>query len=162
MPGSHDWRNRAASQIARQLPDNTADALAVLDPRAVDRHIWPKTEYERAVELIERGYDKLIVAQIIGRSLKELSSKLHYEQMEENKRQQPSERINELRKRTLSTSRDGPHKNCRTSVRAIQYAPAIVFEERKARQAAEYRDLTSEFFGDPRPGYSQLDRRGRA
>ena len=26
------------------------------------------------------------------------------------------------------------------------------------RQAAEIRDLTSEFFGDPRPGYSQLDR----
>ena len=49
-----------------------------------------------------------------------------------------------------------------TSVRAVDYTPAIVFEERKTRQAAEYRDLTSEFFGDPRPGYSQLDRRGSA
>jgi transposase len=57
--------------------------------------------------------------------------------------------------------------------RAIDHTPAVVFEERKARQAVvfeerkarqavEYRDLTSEFFGDPRPGYSQLDRRGRA
>ena len=46
--------------------------------------------------------------------------------------------------------------------RAIDHRPAVVFEERKARQAVEYRDLTSEFFGDPRPGYSQLDRRGRA
>jgi hypothetical protein len=45
--------------------------------------------------------------------------------------------------------------------RAIDHT-AVVFEERKARQAVEYRDLTSEFFGDPRPGYSQLDRRGRA
>jgi hypothetical protein len=160
MPGSRDWRNRAASQIVQQLPDNTTDALRA--GPTVDRHIWPRAEYERAVQLIERGYDKLIVAQIIGRTLKELSSKLHYEQTEENKRQERGVRINELRKRTLSTSRDGPHKNCRTSVRAIQYAPAIVFEERKARQAAEYRDLTSEFFGDPRPGYSQLDRRGRA
>jgi hypothetical protein len=40
--------------------------------------------------------------------------------------------------------------------RAIDHRPAVVFEERKARQAVEYRDLTSEFFGDPRPGYSQL------
>ena len=32
MPGSQEWRNRAASQITQQLPDNTADALAVLDP----------------------------------------------------------------------------------------------------------------------------------
>ena len=66
MPGSHDWRNRAASQIAQQLPDNTADVLTVLHPRAVDRHIWPKAEYDRALDLINRGYDKLIVA-VCGR-----------------------------------------------------------------------------------------------
>jgi len=155
-------RKRAASQIAHQLPDNTADALAVLDPHAVDRHVWPKTEYERAVELIERGYDKLIVAQIIGRTLKELSNKLHYEQMVESERQQRRERINELRTRALSRTPDAPRKNYRMPARAAEYAPAILFEERKARLAAEYRDLTSEFFGDPRPGYSQLDRRGRA
>ena len=104
MPGSHDWRNRAASQISQQLQDNTADALAVLDARAVDRDIWPKAEYERAVELINRGYDKLIVAQIIDRTVKELNNKLHYEQMEESKRQQRHERINELRKRTLNST----------------------------------------------------------
>jgi hypothetical protein len=162
MPGSQEWRHRAASQISQQLPDDGADLLAVLDPRAVDRHIWPKAEYERAVELINRGYDKLMVAQIIGRTLKELNNKLHCEQMEESKRQQRRERINELRKRALSSTTDGPRKNYRTPARAAEYAPAIVFEERKARQAVEYRDLTSEFFGDPRPGYSQLDRRGRA
>ena len=162
MPGSHDWRNRAASQIAQQLPDNTADALTVLNPRAVDRHIWPKAEYERALDLINRGYDKLIVAQIIGRTLKELNNKLHYEQMVESERQQRRERINELRTRALSSTPGGPRKNYRIPARAAEYAPAIVFEERTARQAAEYRDLTSEFFGDPRPGYSQLDRRGRA
>ena len=162
MPGSHDWRNRAASQIAQQLPDNTADALTVLNPCAVDRHIWPKAEHERALDLINRGYDKLIVAQIIGRTLKELNNKLHYEQMVESERQQRRERINELRTRALGSTPDGPRKNYRTPARAAEYAPAIVFEERTARQAAEYRDLTSEFFGDPRPGYSQLDRRGRA
>jgi hypothetical protein len=134
----------------------------VLDPRAVDRHIWPKAEYKRAVELINRGYDKLIVAQIIDRTLKELNNKLHYEQMEENKRQQRDERLSELRKRAPSSTPDGPRKNYRTPARAVDYTPAIVFAERKARQAVEYRDLTSEFFGDPRPGYSQLDRRGRA
>ena len=68
MPGSHDWRNRAASQIAQPLPDNNADVLTVLNPRAVDRHIWSKGEYERALELINRGY-KRIVAQIIGRTI---------------------------------------------------------------------------------------------
>ena len=68
MPGSQEWRHCAASQISQQLPDDTADTLAVLDRRAVDRHIWPKAEYERAVELINRGYDKLMVAQIIGRT----------------------------------------------------------------------------------------------
>jgi len=161
MPGSQ-WRDRAASQISRQQPDDTADALAVLNLPAVDRHIWPKAEYERAVELINRGYDKLIVAQIIDRTVKELNNKLHYEQMEESERQQRHARINELRKRAPSSTPDGPRKNYRTPARAVDPTPAIVFEERKARQAVEYRDLTSEFFGDPRPGYSQLDRRGRA
>ena len=133
----------------------------MLDPRAVDRHIWPKAEYERAVELINRGYDKLIVAQIIDRTVKELNNKLHYEQMEESKRQQRHER-NELRKRAPSSTPDGPRKNNPVPARAVDHTPVIVLEERKARQAVEYRDLTSEFFGDPRPGYSQLDRRGRA
>jgi hypothetical protein len=160
MPGSHDWHKRAASQIAQQLPDNTADALAVPGPRAIDRHIWPIAEYERALDLINRGYDKLIVAQIIRRTLKELNNKLHYEQMVESERQQRRKRINELRTRALSSTPDRPRKNYRIPARAAEYAPAIVFEERTARQAAEYRDLTSEFFGDPRPGYSQLDRRG--
>ena len=161
MPGSHDWRNRAASQIAQPLPDNTADALTVLNPRAVDRHMWSKAEYERALDLINRGYDKLIVAQIIGRTIKELNNKLHYEQMEDSKRQQRREQINELRKRALNTP-DGPRKNFRVQAQGVELAPARVLEERKARQAAEYRDLTSEFFGDPRPGYSQLDRRDTA
>ena len=100
------------------------------------------------------------MAQIIGRPLKELNNKLHYEQMVESERQQRRERINELRTRALNSTPDGPRKNYRIPARAAEYAPAIVFEERTARQAAEYRDLTSEFFGDPRPGYSQLDRRG--
>ena len=81
--------------------------------------------------------------------------------MEESKRQQRRERINELRKRAPSSPPDGPRKNYHIDTGA-DHTPAIVFEERKARQAVEYRDLTSEFFGDPRPGYSQLDRRGRA
>ena len=162
MPGSHDWRNRAASKIAPQLPDNGADTIDVLDRPPVDQHMWPKAEYARALDLINRGYEKLIVAQIIGRTLKELNNKLHYEQMEESKRQQRREQIDELRKRALSTTPDGPRKKYRIPARAVERAPAIVFEERKARQAADYRDLTSEFFGDPRPGYSQLDRRGRA
>ena len=96
MPGSHDWRNRAASQITQQLPDNTADAFTVLNARAVDRHMWSKGEYERALDLINRGYDKRIVAQIIGRTIGQLNNKLHYEQMEDGKRQQRRERINEL------------------------------------------------------------------
>ena len=159
MPGSHDWRNRAASQIAQPLPDNTADVLTVLNPRAVDRRMWSNGEYERALDLINQGYDKLIVAQIIDRTLAQLKSKLCYEQMEDGKRQQRREQINELRKRALNTP-DGPRKNFRVQAQGIELAPASVLEERKARQAAEYRDLTSEFFGDPRPGYSQLDRRG--
>ena len=159
MPGSHDWRNRA-SQIVQQLPDNAADTLAVLD--RPDQHMWPKAEYARALDLLNRGYEKLIVAQIIGRTLKELNNKLHYEQMEESKRQQRREQIDELKKRALSRTPDGPRKSCRIPTRAVEHAPAFVFEERKARQAADYRDLTSEFFGDPRPGYSQLDRKGGA
>ena len=70
MPGSHGWRNRAASKIAPQLSDNAADTLAVLDRPPVDQHMWPKAEYARALDLINRGYEKLIVAQIIGRTLK--------------------------------------------------------------------------------------------
>ena len=123
----------------------------------------PRPKYERALDLINRGYDKLIVAQIIGRTLKELNNRnFHYEQMVESERQQRRQRMNELRKSALSSTPGRPRKNYRIPARAAEYAPAIVFEERKARQAAEYRDLTSEFFGDPRPGYSQLDRRGSA
>ena len=122
MPGSHDWHKRAASQIAQQLPDNTADALAVPGPRAIDRHIWPIAEYERALDLINRGYDKLIVAQIIRRTLKELNNKLHYEQMVESERQQRRKRINELRTRALSSTPDRPRKNYRIPARAAEYA----------------------------------------
>ena len=163
MPGSHDWRNRAASQIAQPLPDKTADAFTLLNPRAVSRRMWSNGEYERALDLINRGYDKRVVAQIIGRTVGQLNDKLHYERMqiEDGKRQQRRERINELRKRAINTP-DGPRKNFRVQAQGIELAPARVLEERKSRQAAEYRDLTSEFFGDPRPGYSQLDRRGTA
>jgi hypothetical protein len=76
MPGSHDWRNRAASQIAQPLPDKTADAFTLLNPRAVSRRMWSNGEYERALDLINQGYDKLIVAQIIDRTLAQLKSKL--------------------------------------------------------------------------------------
>ena len=69
--------------------------------------MWPKAEYERALDLINRGYEKLIVAQIIGRTLKELNNKLHYEQMEESKRQQRREQIDELKKRALSSTPTG-------------------------------------------------------
>jgi hypothetical protein len=31
--------------------------------------MWSKGEYERALDLINRGYDKRIVAQIIGRTI---------------------------------------------------------------------------------------------
>ena len=98
MPGSHDWRTRAASQITQQLPDNTAGPLAVRD--AAVRHIWPKAEYERALDLINRGYDKLIVAQIIGRPLKELNNKLHYEQMVESGNNAASGSMNSERGRS--------------------------------------------------------------
>ena len=37
----------------QQLPDNTADALAVPGPRAIDRHIWPIAEYERALGSVD-------------------------------------------------------------------------------------------------------------
>ena len=104
MPGSHGWRERAASQTAQQLRDNATLTFAVLDRPAVDQHMWGKAEYARALDLINRGYEKLIVAQIIGRTLKELNSKLHYEQMEESKRQQRREQIDELKKRALSST----------------------------------------------------------
>ena len=71
MPGSHDWRNRAASQISQQLPDDGADLLAVLDPRAVDRHIWPKAEYERATQLTAIG-DTVNTASRLESACKEL------------------------------------------------------------------------------------------
>ena len=73
-------------------------------------------EYERALDLINRGYDKQIVAQIIGRTINQLNDKLRYELMEDNKRQQRRERADELRKRGSATP-DGPRKNYRTQVR---------------------------------------------
>ena len=89
------------------------------------RHIWPEGEYERALDLINRGYDKQIVAQIIGRTINQLNDKLRYELMEDNKRQQRRERADELRKRGSATP-DGPRKNYRTQVRGIEHAPASV------------------------------------
>ena len=55
MPGSHDWRNRAASQIAQPLPDKTADAFTLLNPRAVSRRMWSNGEYERALDFLDRA-----------------------------------------------------------------------------------------------------------
>ena len=60
--------------------------------------MWPKPNTRVPLDPINRGYEKLIVAQIIGRTLNELNNKLHYEQMEESKRQQRREQIDELQK----------------------------------------------------------------
>ena len=37
--------------------------------------------------------------------------------------------------------------------------PAFVIEERERRILAEHRDVTAVLCGDPRPGYSMLDRK---
>lgn len=39
------------------------------------------------------------------------------------------------------------------------HVPNEVLDDRTARQMTQYQSLTSEFCGDPKPGYSALDRR---
>ena len=47
-------------------------------------------------------------------------------------------------------------------VKAATYfdkAPAEILEERERREAIKYESYTAEFFGDPKPGYSALDKK---
>lgn len=39
------------------------------------------------------------------------------------------------------------------------HIPADVLADRAARETSQYQSFTSEFFGDPKPGFSALDRR---
>ena len=55
MAAKQDWRKRQALQLVSQLPDNTADALAVLD-HARDFVMWSREDAEEPPSAVVKAF----------------------------------------------------------------------------------------------------------
>lgn len=121
--------------------------------------IWTKQEWETALKLQGLGHDRKYIALILGRSPDELRKKIHYESMTPSERETKRLRTNESR----ASRRKGAPRRVRAIPNVVSVpfdkTPESVLQERKSRLALEHANLTAEFFGDPKPGYSALDKK---
>lgn len=121
---------------------------------------WSRQEYERAMEMINAGRSREDVAAEFGRTVEQIRKKIEYENMPEWKREEYRVRVN-AKRREISATKPRPmrRENRRPDVRIIERGPPEIFEDRAYRVGLSPRDLTAELCGDPKPGYSALERR---
>ena len=101
------------------------------------RH-WSEEELERLRELTAQGLKPSAIAHLFGRNTMSVRDRVRYERVQ----------------------RGEPRKNPTNYVRTETPACAQALAERDARCEASYRrSITQEFFGDPPPGWSALDKR---
>lgn len=117
---------------------------------------WSKQEWARAQGLLGRSFDLKQTAQLLGRSVESLRDKIRWEKLTDADRQRRREQIKARR------IANGEFQSAR-----VHHEPPSATHRPKPEQIAERdfrlslpaRDLTAEFFGDPKPGYSALERR---
>lgn len=119
--------------------------------------LWSREEWEKAKAMLAQGFLRETVAAEIGRTLAQLRQKIAWENMSPEVREMKRNRINNWR-RAKAALKPAPVVRHRVPSPILEKAPPELFVERARRQMAQ-RDLTGEFFGDPPPGYSALDRR---
>lgn len=119
---------------------------------------WTREDYERVVDLLAKGFSKPAIAELIGKTLTQVRHKIVYESMTGERREQIRERVNASRRAVAAgIARTIPRDASRSQI--FEPCPAAVFAERARRQSAEHPNYTAEFFGDPKPGFSALDRK---
>lgn len=119
--------------------------------------IWSREEWEKAQAMLAEGFLRETVAAELGRTLVQLRQKIAWEKMSPEVREMKRNRINAWRRAKAALKPAQPVRH-RVPSPILEKAPPELFVERARRQMVQ-RDLTGEFFGDPPPGYSALDRR---
>lgn len=116
---------------------------------------WKAYEWQKVVQLKERGFTYEAIAVQLGRTKDEIKSKYLYETMAPARKLKRLERQQAKRQTYTENQRTayltGPTPTHRAS-------PDVLLE-RELRLATP-RSITGVVFGDPVPGWSALDRRG--
>lgn len=120
--------------------------------------MWTAEDWARVVEMRAAGSAIRKIALSIGRTFHQVRSKICWEAMTAEQRENRAFRMRRGKSsvpKTISTGRSLEH------VRICARPSPESLEERDRRYSAASRDLTGAFFGDPKVGYSALDRQCR-
>lgn len=147
--------------------------------------LWEEAEFQQAKNLFEAGKSPQQISKILGRSVCSVARKLARETGKAT-HLPPSRKWTDEEKQKLSVMRNGgatwrmiarefgtTEKKCqgvyeryglhrpviRTTESRTAQIPASVMDDYVARLQAAPRDLSALVFGDPKPGWSALERR---
>lgn len=118
---------------------------------------WSSEQIARAVQMKAAGEEVGAIALAVGRSIKAVQVKLSI--LNETPERRASRQLKHAER--CRANRPGSRKIAGVGFFYPQSKKpdCDVLQEREIRLGTEPRDLTAAFFGDPRPGYSALERR---
>lgn len=125
---------------------------------------WPVGMWERVRALLESEMTYKAVSAELGIPEQSLHSKAKWERMSPEQRTRKNLRSKSYRNARRKATRSKPYDVTMSPPR-LQFERAIIrpsqdlLAERDHRLSLQPRDLTAEFCGDPKPGYSALERR---
>lgn len=117
---------------------------------------WTDEQLRTLRQLHEAGWTYKAIADELGCSVERVRGRLAWDKKTNEQLAKRREQINRRRRGEMSTTRFHPTYD----TVAGRPKPAQI-ADRDARRAA-VRTITAEFFGDPPPGYSALDRKREA
>jgi hypothetical protein len=121
---------------------------------------WTAEEWDRADKLRNDGADWSRIAELLGRSHKAVKAK--FQLMNFTPEQREAKREYQRRKRDEKKKYEKSGRQAAGLQNARELPCAEIFIERDRRLALPARDLTAAFCGDPKPGFSALDKRSGA
>ena len=114
---------------------------------------WPQQDWQRAKDLLARGFEPKQVARLLNRKIESLMTKMRYEAMTPEQRLKMQDRVNANRR-----AKAAQYVRARAFVKVASRPEEDILRERDIRLATP-RTLTQQLLGDPPPGYSALDRK---
>jgi hypothetical protein len=118
-------------------------------------NVWTAEETAILRKMMKDCHSFRVIAKKLGRTLKSIEEKWYRLNMSEDVRERRRERARRRRQA------DNEKRSIRShSVLIISTRPTSdLLAERDAKSAIPPRDLTAAFCGDPKPGFSALERR---
>lgn len=123
---------------------------------------WTFVEITRLRTMLEDGKSREFIAHMLGMPVQRIIERIRHESRTTEQRRAKYERAKVLREKSKD---DNP----RRAIRTVTSHPVLAFSRptpemiaEAQRRADAQRSLTAEFFGDPAPGFSALDRRQSA